>query len=107
MSLTVRKHADCTPRIAATVKSAAASISTASTPRDDRRAGAAHAGALHRDRFALVAARIAEQTALRVPLHDVVEVGLGDVLRTERVTRKEDRLGVLAGLRADVDRHGA
>ena len=37
LSLTVRKLADWTPRIAPTVKSAAASISTASTPRDDHR----------------------------------------------------------------------
>jgi hypothetical protein len=37
MSLTVRRHPDWTPRSAPTVKSAEASISTASTPRYDQR----------------------------------------------------------------------
>ena len=48
---------------------------------DDRRARAAHPGALDRDRLALVGAGVAEQAALGVPLDEVVEVGLGDVLR--------------------------
>ena len=74
---------------------------------DDRRAGAAHAGALHRDRLALVGAGVAEQAALGVPLLDVVEVGLGDVLGAQRVAGEENRLGVLARLGANVDRHGA
>ena len=72
----------------------------------DRRARAAHPRALHRDRLALPRPREAEQPALGVPLHRVVEVRLGDVLRAQRVARKEDGLGVVAGLGADVDRHG-
>ena len=40
---------------------------------DDRRARAAHARSLHRDRLALPGARVAEQAALGVPLDDVVE----------------------------------
>ena len=73
---------------------------------DDRRARAAHAGSLDRDRLALVGAGVAEQAALAVSLDDVVEKGLGDVLGTQRIARKEDGLGVLAGLGANVDRHG-
>ena len=72
---------------------------------DDRRARAAHAGSLHRDRLALVRAGVAEQAALGVPLHDVVEVGLGDVLGAQRVAGEQHRLGVLARLGANVDRH--
>ena len=72
---------------------------------DDRRARAAHSRSLHGDRLALPRARVAEQAALGVPLDDVVQVGLGDVLRPQRVARKEARLGVLARLRSDVDRH--
>ena len=74
---------------------------------DDRRARAAHAGALHGDRLALVGARVAEQAALGVPLLDVVEIGLGDVLGAERVAGKQDRLCVFARFGANVDRHGA
>ena len=74
---------------------------------DDRRAGTAHAGALHRDRLAVVRAAVAEQPALGVALLNVVEVGLGDVFRAQRVAGKETRLRVLAGLGSDVDRHGA
>ena len=74
---------------------------------DDRRAGAAHAGALHGDRLALVGARVAEQAALGVSLLDVVEVRLGDVLRPQRVAGQKNRLCVFAGLGANVDRHGA
>ena len=64
---------------------------------DDRRARAAHAGALHGDRLALERAGVAEQPALGVPLHDVVEVGLGDVLRAQRVAGEQHGLGVLPG----------
>ena len=73
---------------------------------DDRRAGTAHAGALDGDRLALVRAGVAEQPALRVPLFDVLEVRLGDVLRAQRVARQQNGLGVLARLGADVNRHG-
>ena len=73
---------------------------------DDRRAGAAHPRSLHRHRLAVVGAGVAEQAALAVALHDVVEVGLGDVLRAQRVAGKQHRLGVVARLGADVDRHG-
>ena len=55
----------------------------------------------------LVGAGVAEQAALLVSLHDVLEVGLGDVLRAQRVAGEENGLGVVAGLGADVDRHGA
>ena len=74
---------------------------------DDRRARAAHPGALHGDRLALVRARVAEQAALAVALHDVVEVGLGDVFGAQRVAGEEHCLRVLARLGANVDRHGA
>ena len=74
---------------------------------DDRRAGAAHPRALHGDRLAVVGAGVAEQAALLVALHDVVEVGLGDVLGPERIAGEEDCFCVVAGLGADVDRHGA
>ena len=73
---------------------------------DDRRTGTAHAGSLHRDGLALEGAGIAEEPALRVPLHDVVEVGLGDVCRSQRIAREQTGLGVVARVGADVDRHG-
>jgi len=73
----------------------------------DRRPRTAHAGALYGDRLALVGAGEAEQAALPVPLLDVLEVRLGDVFRPQRVAGEEHRLGVLAGLCADVDRHRA
>ena len=72
---------------------------------DDRRGRAAHPGRLHRDRPSLVLARVAEQPALGVPLHGVVEVRLRDVLRAERVPGKQARLRVVAGLGSDVNRH--
>ena len=74
---------------------------------DDRRARAAHAGALHRDRLPLVGAGVAEQPALGVLLDGIVEVRLGDVLRPERVAGEQAGLGVLARLGSNVDRHGA
>ena len=73
---------------------------------DDRRARAAHAGALHGDGLALVGPAVTEQPPLCVPLPDVVEVRLGDVLRPQRVTGQQARLRVLARLGANVDRHG-
>src|SRR5579862_2127881 len=73
----------------------------------DRRRGTAHARRLHRDRLAVPRATEAEHAALRVRLHDVVEVGLGDVLRPQRIAGHEHRLGIVAGLGADVDRHRA
>src|SRR5262249_52952798 len=74
---------------------------------DDRRAGAAHARSLNRDALSLPGAGVAEEPALLVDLLHVVEVGLGDVLRTERIAREEDRIGVLPRLGSEVDRHGA
>ena len=56
-------------------------------------------------RLALVRAGVAEQAALGVPLHDVVEVGLGDVLGAQRVARQQAGLGVVARLGSHVDRH--
>ena len=74
---------------------------------DDRRPRAAHAGALHRDREALVEAGVPEEPALGVPLLDLGQEGLGDVLGAQGIARQENCLGVLAGLGANVDRHGA
>ena len=73
---------------------------------DDRRAGAAHARALHGDALALVCAGVAQQAALGVLLLGVVEVRLGDVLGPQRVAGEEAGLGVLARLGSNVDRHG-
>ena len=50
---------------------------------------------------------VAEQAALAVRLDDVVEVRLGDVLGAERVAGEQTGLGVVAGLRSQVDRHPA
>ena len=47
-----------------------------------------------------------EHPALPVSLHDVLEEGLGHVLRPEGVSGKKARLGVLAGLCTNVNRHG-
>ncbi len=73
----------------------------------DRGAGAAHARALDRDGPAVVGAGVAEQAALLVALDDIVEVGLGDVLGSERVSGEEDGFGVIARFGANVNRHGA
>ncbi len=72
----------------------------------DRGRGAAHAGRLHRDRLALPGAAIAEHPALGVRLHDVFEVRVGDVFGAQRVAGKQNRLGVVAGLGANVNGHG-
>ena len=40
-----------------------------------------------------------------VPLDGIVEVRLGDVLRAQRVAWEQARLGVVAGLGTDVNRH--
>ena len=73
---------------------------------DDRRGRTAHAGRLHRDRLALVLARIPQQSALGVLLHGIVEVRLRDVLRAQRVAGQQAGLCVVAFLRSDVNRHG-
>src|SRR5690242_19583390 len=52
----------------------------------DRRGRTAHPGRLHRDRMPLVLPGEAEQASLRVSLHGIVEVRLGDVLRPDRVS---------------------
>src|SRR6476469_2027463 len=72
---------------------------------DDRRAGTAHSGALHRDALPFPGARVAEQAALLVHLGHVLEVRLRDVLRAERVAGEEDRVGVVARLCSEVNRH--
>ena len=51
-------------------------------------------------------AGVAEHPALAVALDGVVEVGLRDVLRAQRVAGEQAGLGVVAGLGSDVDRHG-
>ena len=72
---------------------------------DDRRRRAAHARALDGDGLALPGAGVPEEPSLLVDLPDVRQVGLGDVLRPERVTREQAGLGVVAGISAKVDRH--
>ena len=74
---------------------------------DDRGARAAHAGALHRDRAPAVEAGVPEEPALGIALLDLGQEGLGDVLGPQRIAGEENCLGVLAGLGANVDRHGA
>src|ERR687886_2508809 len=74
---------------------------------DDRRGRAAHPGRLDGNGAALELAGVAEHPALGVPLHGVVEVRLGDVLRPQRIAREEAGLGVVARLGAHVDRHRA
>ena len=71
----------------------------------DRRRRAAHPGRLHGDRPSLVLAGEAEHAALGVPLHRLVEVLLGDVLRAQRVAGEEAGLGVVPRFGANVDRH--
>ncbi len=74
---------------------------------DDRRAGASHAGALHRHRLALPRAGEAEEPALTVHLRHVLQVRVRDVLRAQRVAGKEDGVGVVAGLGTEMDWHPA
>src|SRR6185437_10122928 len=71
------------------------------------RAGTAHSRALHRDPLAFPGARVAEQPALLVHLGHVLEVRLRDVLRAERVAGEEDRVGIVARLCSEVNRHWA
>ena len=73
---------------------------------DDRRAGATHARPLHGDRLALPRPGVAEQAALGVLLHGIVEVRLGDVLGAEWIAREQDGFRVVPLLGANVDRHG-
>ena len=73
----------------------------------DRGRGAAHAAGLHGDRLAVEGAGVPEHPALRVALHGVVEEGLGDVFRAQRVAGKEAGVGVVAGFGTDVDRQAA
>lgn len=72
---------------------------------DDARGRPAHAGGLHGYGLALELAGEAEQAALAVAPDRALEIGLRDVFRAERVARQEARLGVVAVLGADVDRH--
>ena len=72
----------------------------------DRRSRTAHARSLHGDALALPRPGVAEQAALLVHLRDVGEEGLGDVLRPERIAGQEAGVRVVAGLGAEVDRHG-
>src|SRR5204862_1713554 len=74
---------------------------------DDRRAWAAHAGALDGDALAVVLAGIAEEAALGIRLLHVLEVGLRDVLGAQRIAGQEAGLGIGAGLCTKVDRHAA
>jgi hypothetical protein len=45
--------------------------------------------------------------ALGIALLDLGQEGLGDVLGPQGIAGQENRFGVLAGLGANVDRHGA
>ena len=71
----------------------------------DRRRGAAHAARLHGDGLAVERSGVAEHPALAVPLDDVVEERLGDVLRPERVAGEEAGFGVVAGVGTNVNWH--
>jgi hypothetical protein len=51
-------------------------------------------------------ARIAEHSPLGISLGDVLQEGLGDVLRPEGVAGEEAGLGVVTFVRTYVDRHG-
>jgi hypothetical protein len=72
---------------------------------DDRRARAAHARSLDRHALPFPGARIAEQPALGVDLGDVRQVRLGDVLRPQGIAGEETRVGIIARLGTEVDRH--
>ena len=72
----------------------------------DRRAGAAHAGALDGDGFPLPRAGVAEQPALGVHLLHVVEIGVCDVLGAQWVAGEENCVGVVAGLGTKMNWHG-
>ncbi len=73
----------------------------------DRRARAAHAGRLHAERSTLERAGEAEHASLLVHQLGVVEDVLGHVLGSTGIARAEDGGGVVAGLGAQVDGHGA
>ena len=72
----------------------------------DRGRGAAHPARLDGDGLALEGARVAEHPALGVPLDDVLQERLRDVLGPERVAGQEARLGVVSRVRTHVDWHG-
>ena len=71
----------------------------------DRRRGASHPARLDGDGLAVERSGVAEHPALAVPLHDVVEERLGDVLRPERVAGEEAGFGVVAGVGTNVNWH--
>ena len=73
----------------------------------DRRAGAAHAGALDGDRLPFPRAGEAEKTALLVHLLHVLEVRVRDVLGAEGVAGEKDGVGVVAWLGTKMDWHRA
>ena len=71
----------------------------------DRRAGAAHAGALHGDRLALPGARVAEQAALGVQLPGRRRSTSRRCTSPGAGRRGGGRLRVVARLGSEVDRH--
>ena len=56
-------------------------------------------------RLALKRARVAEHPALVVHLTRLLEEGLGDVLRAERIARERQAVRVVAGLGSEMDGH--
>src|SRR6266516_1394623 len=74
---------------------------------DDRGRRTPHPRGLYRDRLAFPRARVSEHPALGIPLDGVVEIGLRDVLRAQRIPWEQARLAVVAFACPDVDRHDA
>ena len=72
----------------------------------DRGGRTAHAAGLDGDRPPFVRPGVPEHPALPVALLDVLQERLGDVLRAQGIAREEARLRVVAGVGADVVRHG-
>ena len=72
----------------------------------DRRGRTPHPARLDGYGLPLERPGVAEEPAVGVHFDGVVEEPLGDVLRAQRVARQQGRLGVVARLGSEVDRHG-
>ena len=70
--------------------------------RIDRTGRDAHAGTHHRHPLALVGAGKAEHIAHVAHLTDIVQEGLGDIFRSQRVAGQQDGLGKITGLGVDM-----